>query len=501
MTEAAVSTESLSEAEKNFQQSDDAQLYEWLSGLSGTNEIKASLERVKPEEVDGISTAGWVHTFNQPVTVEEIAKRHGGGTYRLKVQHRNKSGKWVYVRGGARTFMIDGDPKLKTSRKNGEAPSEMLNRTFDMQKEMLDDARERAERAESKGSGSLGAIAELITPLLQAQGDKEDRILELAKGQSDGDRGFKEVLDLLKADREGEGTRTSSMRAMYESEIRQLKQSQLDDIKRIEERHDRMIDNMERAHVRELATVQASTSSVSVAQQAGFDTKCMILEETAKRLERELSEKNAEIAELRARKEKTPLEAMQEVVAYRAAIEEISPSSVDDEGGSKLDKAIEIGGGLLERFLQPPAQAGAPQLAAAPDQGPMVQLPDGRVMPAGAVARLQAYEARRAQMAEQQGQPGPSLPDLDETSVKMAVTFMNSAFTGGKDPKVFATSAAGKVPESILSFIAEHGVDAFLKDVAKLDRNLPLSTHKGREWVRDVAKYLLAADAPPSEDS
>ena len=74
---------------------------------------------------------------------------------------------------------------------------------------------------------------------------------------------------------------------------------------------------------------------------------------------------------------------------------------------------------------------------------------------------------------------------------------MTRSFELETDPEQFASSAAAIIPEDIFTplkaMIRELGIDAFLKDVAKLPESSPLLTQEGKKWSRKVAEILTKA--------
>jgi hypothetical protein len=94
-----------------------------------------------------------------------------------------------------------------------------------------------------------------------------------------------------------------------------------------------------------------------------------------------------------------------------------------------------------------------------------------------------------AQEAEAQQNQAVGKPSPDE--VKVAITFMESAFTAGTDAATFASSARAMIPQDILKYMESVGVDTFLSEVAVLEQGSPLRNQAARAYMQEVGKYLL----------
>jgi hypothetical protein len=140
-----------------------------------------------------------------------------------------------------------------------------------------------------------------------------------------------------------------------------------------------------------------------------------------------------------------------------------------------------------------PEQMEAMQAAQAqPEAMIAVRGPDGQVrqLPASMIARAQA--ARAAQEDAGQEQQGPPAPQLDPKDVERAVMFIEAAYKNGTDPGVLAASARNMLPEAMLDYLKQVGVDHFLNNVAKIQTGSPLATTRGRTYVRQVATFLIS---------
>ena len=109
-----------------------------------------------------------------------------------------------------------------------------------------------------------------------------------------------------------------------------------------------------------------------------------------------------------------------------------------------------------------------------------------KVPPDGSVV---LYDHAKALAEEAQQNDGVDKPSPSE--VKVAITYMENAFTAGTSPTDFAMSAKSMIPGSILKYMESVGIDKFLNEVANLEQGSPLRNQAGRTFIREVAKFLL----------
>jgi len=269
----------------------------------------------------------------------------------------------------------------------------------------------------------------------------------------------------------------------------------------------REIDNITRANDQMITTLKMS-----------YDSIINGLKSDITRVERDLSKSDTELVTLRAIKNKTVIETASEFAAMKEAIETISGGGKDDDDdrkwyekilGQALDSPESVGqvfsmitgqNPTAQAQQQPPQQQ---QLAAAQQQqsemtlediplGQPFRAEDGqiyvRVPPDGSVVPYaQAMAMAEAAEAKQNG--GLKKPDAGD--VKMAINFMESAFTAGTSSTDFALSARSMIPSDIIKYMETVGVDTFLNEVAVLEPGSPLRNQAGRTYMREVAKFLL----------
>ena len=252
-----------------------------------------------------------------------------------------------------------------------------------------------------------------------------------------------------------------------------------------------------------------------------YDSRIEGYKKDIERLERDIGNKETELVVLRAKKDKTIIEQASEFAQIKEAITTISGGGDDGEDNRTIweklaNQVIEnpeaIGQmvGMATGQGSPAAQPNPPQQQqqlAAPQQPQQQPAPLGvddipmwhpfraedgevyvKVPPDGsivthkqAMAMAQSAEAQQDQAA---GKPDPS-------DVKMAINFMESAFTAGTTSKDFASSAKSMIPQNILKYIESVGVDTFLNEVAVLEQGSPLRNQAGRLYMKEVAKFLL----------
>jgi hypothetical protein len=248
-----------------------------------------------------------------------------------------------------------------------------------------------------------------------------------------------------------------------------------------------------------------------------YDSRIEGYKKDIERLERDMGKLDTELIVLRAKKDKTIIEQASEFAQIKEAITTISGGGGDDEDTRSIwekvaNQVIEnpeavghmvgmaTGQGTPVAQPNPPQQqlTAPQQQQAAPlgvDDVPMGQpfrAEDGevyvKVPPDGSVV---TYEQAVAMAEAQQDQQDQAAGKPDPSEVKMAITFMESAFTAGTTSSDFASSAKSMIPQNILKYIESVGVDTFLNEVAVLESGSPLRNQAGRTYMREVAKFLL----------
>ena len=509
-------------AEKKDPIQSDAEeaLYDWLSNFGAMGEMKVALHRRHPKKYKGVQVAGLIQNYEEPVSQEDVQSEHGGGKYQIVVQQKkpNKNGnpQWKYA--GARTFEIAGPPRVDpllhaededddeaAPPTHGDGP---VGQAMNMMARMAERAEDRAARAEGRGGGDIEMMRLMLAPL-QAQvaelttqlAAKDQQVISLISKPADNtvqDR----VLGLMESKEVAHGNAIETIRANHDSEMRQLRDFNREEIRRREDRFMGELAARDAAHAREVETLRTATAQAMDSQRLGFEMRIDGLKETIKRLEREVSSKDTELTTLRAQKQQGPLEQIQNLVTLKQGMEALVPTGSDEPTKSGWERAAET---IMNSPLAEGVAARLAGAAGGPPQEEMVQVraPDGRIVqvPASYIAQMQAQRAAAAaQMEEAEGAQQEAGPQLDDADVARAVQFVEAAYRNGTDAETFARSARHMIPAGILAYLKQVGVDPFLNNVAKLEDGSPLATVQGRMYVRRVAKFLLEGTTEIMED-
>jgi hypothetical protein len=308
---------------------------------------------------------------------------------------------------------------------------------------------------------------------------------------------------------DGDSARVMAIRTQMESELRQVKENHREDERRWQDRMDREIAALRATAERELAsmkssheiTLQTVRSSASVevsAAKSSFDTQLAVAKSENDRLRAENTELKLEVKELRLKKEKGPIELLKEVKLLKEAMGE------DDEEpagvGAQIVEAVsnpatwEGIGSIVGRIRGPeqPQQQAPAQQPEGNRKRRVVRLPDGTKMILEGDGRTLSPIPPKPQVAAGDGKPAePQMPSVDPETVSLIVGFLERAFEGGQDPAVVAQGARSRVPEEMVTAIRDHGVDAVMTKMAKLSSTSPLSSQRGRVWVRALGEALV----------
>lgn len=484
------------------------EIYDFLSQLGSTGEMKVELFRKEPIRYKGVKTDGLLEVYREPINYDQIRDMHGGGKYQVRVNIRNKKGRWEYA--GARTFDIAGKPRLDSLLNAGDdededgggapvpsAPDGAINQALSMAHSLVSDSRREAQmlRESSRRNGNsdettLRMIDKLDRQIEILQGaltQKDERILELL-GKKPDTSGQDQLLAMYRESNTDHSARIGEIRLAHDSELRQLRDYHSSELRMREQRFEKEIDSVRAGHAREVDSLKDSHRSAMDAQKNGFEMRIDGLKETIKRLEREVSEARTEVAGLRAKKEQGPLDQIQGLVALKTGLESLMPASGDDDKPSSTAERViaalmesPVAQGLASRIAGPePTQA---QQIAAPEMVG-VRRADGTVVQ---VPRSYIDQMRAQQAAAANG----GAPIIDKNEVSVAVQFIEQAYKNGHPPETVAASARNLVPKAILDHIKKMGVDSFLNEVADLSDSSPLATVAGRIYVRKIAKFLL----------
>lgn len=513
-----------SRVQKEIVEQEEKDTREWLEELGADASIKVALTRMRPKTYRGYHVGGTLETYDEPISNEDIREAHGGGKYQLKVSRQDSKGRWKYF--AAKTIEIAGPPKLDNlvGQENEPQPrgsavqedSTLAERALQMTEEQLRRAQEEAERAREEGrrGPDVALLETFMAPLREqmaaAQRENADlrRALMEKMHEKPPENPFQErLLDKLI---DGDNARITALRAQYESEIRTLKENHAAELAAQRRAHEQDVERLEKRHEREIETIKAAHAMSSSALETANGVRADALKMEVDRLNRELTEARAELATLRAKKDKPITEQASEILQIKEALESLG-------GGGDGDKSVweRLGTAALEspilgRLLgaaggdddaeeqnEAPAPAGSPTgNEMLPPVGVPFQAPDGNIYvrrPDDSLAQVDPDQLRKARAAAARrpanGETKPRAPD--EVEVAAAVAFMEAAIRNGTSPEAFASSAGSMIPADILAYIKQVGVDEFLNKVAKLEQGSPLATQSGRNFARKVGKFLL----------
>lgn len=499
---------------------EEMELARYIESFGDDGPIRVDLSRISPTQFKGVAIKGKITTFYEPITEDQVQEYYGGGKYEIRIHGKDHTGSWRYRK--ARRFDIAGLPKLDNlpgvEAEVKEVAAPILPSTdkeaFRMAEKMIDAANARAERAEQSSGTDWEMInATMIAPLrdeLKALNQrleaKDAQIAALTNKPPD--RSNEERLFSMMDNKESAYANSlAAIRTQHESEMRSVREHNRDEMRRVEERLERAMEHQNQAHLRELDTLKDAHKTALNNQKLGYENRILALNDTIDRLKADDGDRRSELATLRAKKDISPLDQITQLGALKDAFETLSPSSEPDTPW--WQEAIKAAAPRIAGFAnQAMSAVGGPPAGDPNDPIVTVRTPDGREMqmPRSMALRLQQEHAAAAaqgaggpQPAQPQAQGTPP-PDLDPESVKMAVRYIEGAFRNNTDPRIFAQSAIGSIPQPLLNYLAQHGVDAFLNNVAKLEPGSPIATVAGRKFVKNVAAYLTGAATEGNEE-
>ena len=495
---------------KAIRLAEDASLRDILEAIGSEGSYKITLKRLEPDQFRDphtgtmVKVSGHLKNYFSAIDEEAIAKTHGGGKFSLWFYRKSPEGSWRHF--AHRTIEVAGDPRTDDVNRTlapvaapaaaapataaSESPS-LAMKAFSVLEDQLRQKRDDGGRV----AAGMDPAMQQVIQLLQQQLDASNRQLaELRKELMDA-RNVKPPEDplkdkLLEKMIDGDNARITSLRATYDSEIRQIKDNHQADIKRIEDRFDRTLSDAKATHLREIDLLKQSHDVALKAIERSNETNIKLAEYTNKRLEAENVELRADNKELRAKKEKGIIETIKEMDSIKEVL------GVGDDGDkSTTDRVLESLPGMFEAAkaymapkAPPPQQA---QTQAVVAKRRIVRTPDGKKFVQETDGSLRPVTKKTPeQHAAETGQPIP----IDPATVTRIIDYMEKAFVGGQDPAVVAQSSRAMVPEEILAAIRDSGVDDFLAKVAKLPSTSPLATQAGKNWARKLGKVLTGEE-------
>ena len=508
---------------------EEEDLRTWAEGV-GHQELQFTVRRLSPKYYKGILTEGTLATYDEPVYEDTIREQHGGGNFQVIVKKKNLKGGWQYFT--TRTIKIPGNPKIDSLLTTEEAAEKiatplegggpmggLASQAMSSMQRQLEREQERADRARQSEGGAFNPqmLASLQAPLLaQIEGiqrqmaAKDAQILQLLTAKPDAPPPGGTFQDKILGNMlENESVRLESMRSRHESEVRQLKEGFRQDLDRVHETAKEELRIRERQHERELDMLKETSKNTADTQKTSMDMRIDSLKSEIARLTGELAAAKLEVAELRAKKDKSLPEQADEIMRVQEAFKSLGVGGAKDEdddsdkpwyermAGRVLENPEAIGqmlGGVRGAIAPAAQQQQQPQL---PPVGQPFQTPDGQVYvsrPDGKVQRLnpaKRAKAAAAAAAVVAAKTGPRPPDA--TELALAIQFMESAAANGTPPEAFAASARSAIPGEIFAYLEKVGVDELLNN-ANLDPGSVLRTQSGRNWSRAVVRILLTGE-------
>jgi hypothetical protein len=521
---------------------EERSLKDWLDGLGQVGAFKVQLRREQPKHVRAngrdIKTEGFLETYDHSIDEEFIQREHGGGTYAIRVTRRGPNGSFKYENGLHRTITIAGDPSLERlpsstpQAAQAAPPAEGLGfvkETFGVLTKEIDRLHERSERSQPVVPKGIDPALQVVLEQMRRDADRRDKELAEVRAELTRAHNTKPAEDPIK-DKilgsliDGESGRIAALRLTHDSELRQIKDSAVEEQRRRDDRHDRDIASLRQGHEREIATMKAGyereiaalrqTHEVTTATTTQSNNlQLKVLENDNKRMERELDTLRSDLKDLRGRKDKTIVETAKELEAVKDAL------GLDGGDKTNFDKLLEVVsspaaaefvGRIVGTGKEGPAPGAAQAAAAQAPTGPnrvLVQAQDGNkywhITDGKGGARLVPAKKKPKVIPATVNPDGTVatpeivLPEVDPNQVAMVVSYLERAFTAHQEPEVVAQSGRTAVPEEILTWIRTHdteqasGVDLFMSKVAKLPGTSPLLSQAGKNWLRKVGKALV----------
>lgn len=427
---------------------DDRTIHDWLSSIGTTSQMRVTIIRQAPSMWRGRTIRGVVDFTDEPIDEEWLKNTHGGGKYQIKVQTLNAQGKYTYS--GARTIEISGDPVLqgaaddsKTTPVNLGEDTSVTKAALSMTERLAEQAARRAEKLEDELRNKSG-----VDPA---------------------------IFSVLEKSLSGDGMRLDAIRTAHEAELRTMREAARDDVKRAEDRLQRLLEQQEKAHERELSSLKASYENAAKTLEISYTTQIKTIEGQLATARSDLDAAKKELAELRAKKDQPIEEQIERFVTLRELFGALGGDAEEEPAWKQIMEGI---------MDSPVAQSLAKRIAEGPPE-------PGRVMShRAAIAAKRAARARQAQAPQETKAPALGTIKLDPTEVATAVSFIEQAIRNETPPETFAQSVRALVPKNIVDVIQEVGIDQFFEEFAKVEEGSPISTVAGRNFIRKVLSFL-----------
>ena len=473
----------------------DQDIWTAMQSLGGATPIEITLYRVKPKLWNGKVIEGEVAKFDEKISSADIREQFGGGSYQIQLKAADRKG--VFRDVSARLIKIAGDPivpregdgeDVDPKTPASESPN-IIRDVLKMADSRAQEAERRAERMAEKKDPSIDFLREQVLRLQSQLHEKEEKLLQIVdRPQSRDNDG------LLGKFLEGESARVMSLRQQHESELRLKSEMHRDEINRANDRFDRMLQDMKSSFEREISNLKhtydtqimgllGNHENQLAVVRASYDGQLEGLKREIAHLSRLYDTAQAEVAELRTRKERSLVEQMAELGAVKEAFESFGGGEREE---STLERVFSSVAPALEGIVNRVSAPAQPQQLppqAMPTQPQIRQLPDGS---------FQTADGRRLQRKK----PPEGVASLSDSDLQAAIVFFENGLNNNLEPAEFARTAKSIAPQLARGDVREalaktQGVDALLARVSKLSPDSALLTQHGRNWVRKVVAELV----------
>lgn len=511
---------------RQLQKQDDVNLRQFIEGLGAGETVRLDIIRKEPrffsKNGKRYNTAGHCGSYNELVDEERIKEDYGGGHYTIRINTPGKNGSLTYFK--ARDIKIAGDPIPADLEADEPTTVAAPSGGGEMGKLAT-----KIVESQLSGGGKLDDATRLLIEKMREDSQAAERRFDLEMKRRDEEaKAIREELarerrapqeqdtfkdKMLSGLMDAESTRMSSMRANHESELRQLKEGHKQEVDRLNDRHDRDITRLESNHERSIGTlteghkremdmIKMSHDNALATAKASADMQKELFSNEKNRANRELEKLSDENKELRAKKDKTPVEMIKDANALRDLIGGDSEEKEDSIGNRLVEAApmiIEQLGQTIGRVTgkgnqQAAAQQQQQQQPAQPRRPVIIQDPQGnRFVQHGNQMIPVKKKPRVVQLPTDTGEVTQvEIPDIDPQKVEFAVNYLERAYASNSEPDNVAISIRPHIPEEILTAISNlGGIDQFMVRVAKLPGSSPLAQQAGKNWLRKVGKALV----------
>lgn len=473
---------------------DDKTILEYFGHLHGAPSLQVKIKRLQPRTWRGKQVGGVLDTLSELIDEHEIQERYGGGRYEIRVLKPGVKGNMVFA--GQRTIDIAGNPRLDGALfedtsidggiiKESSEESSLQKHAMGIAERMALEERKRADKMEDRILGQSGFDTEaikLFTEPLQRQIESANTAqTELRKQLDERNR---EVLELISKKPEPssmdrlaekmlleEQSRMLSVRTAHEAELRTARESNHQDHKRAEDRADRLLEQNERAHQREIDSLKRAYEGQNDNLKVSYEARIETLRSELNRYVKDYEATRTELASLRDKKEQPIEEQLSRLLQLKELFGSLQG---DDEEGSWTDKLLNGVTPILDGIGQ--------RIATGPGLPPGTQAPQV-VAPQQPMAQAQPGQPGQPQAVKQVA--------VSAAELATAVAYIEAAISNNTDPADFAKSVIGIVPKPLLEVMKTQGVESLIQAVVQSNAASPIVTQAGRFFLKKVAKALV----------